>query len=141
MSAPATEHKSESPTKKDQFDVLLESLARHYTGFIDFAFKHGSFVFIILGWYVTLSTRQSQFALPERVLLTIAMFSLTTLHAIWAWRWYRKSAHAYKQLIDLAFLPDKYFWNERIHPFLACSIVFFHALISLLICFLIWWKL
>ena len=112
----------------------------YYTGLIDFEFRHGALLSVGLGWLITSESAKSFFEANEfpRIFATLAVLTLTFLHAFWVYKFYMKSKRAYNMLLELEFLPAAYFDDQRIQPYLALTFSSVHFIFSVVICTLLW---
>lgn len=131
---------SETLSNRDRFNVLHGTLSWLYSALIDFEFKHGSLLAIVLGWLITAENAQKFFAMSllARISITIAMLSLTILHAFWVRRFYAKSLRAYHTLNELALVPTRYYEDLRIQPSVVVTFCVIHAIFTIFTCVLVW---
>jgi hypothetical protein len=129
-----------SASAKERFEMLYDTLQQFYSGLIEFEFKHGAFLFLILGWLLTAD--KAQLFLkdhpPVRCLLMFSIVGLTAFHAIWVYRHYRSSTAVHRLLSTLRYVPDEYFEPLTIAPFLAVTFCGSHLSLSLILCFIAW---
>jgi hypothetical protein len=120
---------------KEKFDVLFGLLKDHYAGLIDFEFKHGTVLTLLLGWAIASKDAQAFLRDHHSVawLGCVGVFCYATFHSIWVWNFYRRSLRAYEQLSSLAFMPTDYFKFRRIQPFTVASFIVLHWVVAILI--------
>src|SRR5262245_59375167 len=101
----------EKASPKEQFDLLFGLLKDHYTGLIDFQFKHGTVLTLFIGWAIA-SEQAEKFVrghcsfawLGCAVLLFYVGF-----YSRWVWTFCQRSLLVYTQLCNLNFMPADYF--------------------------------
>jgi hypothetical protein len=129
-----------SASPQERFEVLYDTLQQFHAGLIEFEFKHGAFLFLILGWLLT--AEKAQLFLKDhpsvRCLLILSIIGLTTFHSIWVYRHYRSSTTLHRLLSSLRYVPDEYLEARTIAPFLVVTFCISHLLLSLVICFVAW---
>ena len=129
-----------SASAKERFEMLYATLQQFHSGLIEFEFKHGAFLFLILGWLLTADKAQLflQSHPPVRCLLMLSIVGLTVFHAYWVYRHYRSSTAVHRLLCSLRYVPDEYFVPRTIAPFLALTFCASHLLLSLVLCYIAW---
>jgi hypothetical protein len=78
--APATK-----ATPKEEYELLYETMKDFHQGIIDFEFKHGVVLSVIVGWFIT-SDRARDFIAKSSlsaVAIILVMILLTIFHFIW----------------------------------------------------------
>jgi hypothetical protein len=128
-----TDHIDAHATPKEEFDVLYATLHQLHEGLIEFEFRNGALLFLVLGWLLTAVDAHNLLRenLPIRLAITIALSGLTLLHAMWVHRHYVRSVAAHRLLLKLSYVPESYLEPRRIHKGLALSFGITHAYISL----------
>lgn len=138
MNASANQPQHSSP--KEEYALLYSILEQTYKGFIDFEFRHGGFLALIIGWLATSERAQLTIANAwcVRFGFTVSIGILTVLHAIWSSRWYRRSNLSYSKLTRLNYVPLGHFESLKIDRFLPTSFAILHTALSVFICVFIW---
>lgn len=147
MSIPLPERAQRDPqdpssysSPKEKFDVLYGMLKQTQEWLIDFEFKQGAFLFIVLGWTVSSDKAQAFFrAHPSMQLgMTALMLGLTSFHAYWVYMHYVRSRAVHRRLVGLDYMPLDYYEPQRVHRFLVVSFGASHLLISSIIIAAVW---
>jgi hypothetical protein len=120
---------------KEKFDTLYELLKEHYAGLIDFEFKHGTVLTLLLGW--VLASKDARDFLHSyggvARFVCVAVLLYAAFHSIWVWNFYRRSLLAYTQLCKLGYMPTEYFEKRCIQSFTVVSFIVLHWVVAFLI--------
>lgn len=115
-------------------------LEKSYNGLIDFEFKHGGFIAIVIGWLAT--SERAQLVITASVWIriagTISIIALTILHAIWCSRWYTRARLAYTQIIALNYMSKNHYDAFKMGIYLPVSFIILHFIFSITVCIFIW---
>ena len=104
-------------SRKDKHKQLFEALKQNFQGLIDYEFRHGTLLIIILGWVLTTQRAQEIFAVSHtiKMMFTFAIVLLTSFHAMWVFRQYFRSAELYLLLTTkVKYMEPEYFDSQRI---------------------------
>lgn len=134
------ESSSDLPSLKEKHDLLYGIHKQLFSTLLDFEFKHGTILIVIVGWVLTAQRTQELFAssVAIRIGISMAVFSLTLLHAIWVIRFYLRSAAVRRHLYELNYMPSGYYKPESIARFLVMSLSAVHFIVSGFILLVIW---
>ena len=126
------ESSSEWSSLKDKHDLLYGIHKQLFSTLLDFEFKHGTILIVIVGWVLTAQRAQELIAssVTIRIGISIAVLSLTLLHAIWVIRFYLRSSAVRRQLYELSYMPFGYYKPESIARFLVMSLCAVHFIVS-----------
>ena len=77
--------KETTASAKEKSDLLIGIVKDTYTGFIDFGFKHGTILLIIIGWIMTSERTQKIIAASPEVksVVVSGALILTILFSFW----------------------------------------------------------
>ena len=148
--APAPEQPAGSPgpnepdrprdraTPKERNDILVDQLKEYYAGIIDFEFKQGAVLLLILGWLLSTEAARKVMAADwaARAGVCSAALLLTAFHAVWVWRYYARSARVYARIAELKYIDTQDIESRRIPAFTRWSYTLIHGIGSALICVL-----
>lgn len=120
-------------TSAEKHDYLTELQAEYYKRLIDFAFRHGVFLTLVLGWIV--SSEQAQklilYSLTATILGAVSILGYALGYSWWVIRQYRKSEAVCEMLLKVGFMDPEFIELERIQRSFAQSFIGLHWLISL----------
>jgi len=122
-------------SRKAKFDMLFGLLKEHYAGLIDFEFKHGTVLTLLLGWRWPRTTlvafSQSPRSLRDSFAREFSSMQPSTPFGFAV----SIAGHFlhYKQLRQLRYMPTEYFEKRRIQPFTSISFVILNWVVALLI--------
>lgn len=106
-------------SRREEFDLLYDMLKQTQDWLIDFEFKQGAFLFIVLGWTVSSDKAQAFFRAHPfmQVAMTALMLGLTMFHAYWVYMHYVRSRAIHGRLVGLDYMPVDYYEPQRVHRF------------------------
>nr|WP_319387083.1 hypothetical protein [uncultured Roseibium sp.] len=134
---PEAEPKTATPREIHAY--LSDQLKSYHDGLIDFAFKHGVILTVILGWVVS-SERAQEFLgeTESKKIASLAALSLYALaHVLWVRRWYLKSNAVFGQLKDLKYMSIDKYKPQYVTKFMAGTFMAVHFAICTVIGFFI----
>lgn len=125
---------------KEIHELLISLLQKYYSGLIDFAFKNGAILTLILGWLIASDTAQAFFSSTMTIqLISIGMMSLYAIaHGLWVYKWYQKSNIAFSQLQELSYMDSRYYNSQRVQPYQAFLFMFIHGAGSVVTVLFLW---
>lgn len=126
----------ETATKKERNEILVCLLKEHYSGLIDFEFKHGGVLALIMGWLLSSDTARKTISNEQIAAWGICgtVLMLTFFHALWVWRFYQRSEAVYKTIDNLGYIIISDVESRRIPRFTILSFILFHFITSICIC-------
>jgi hypothetical protein len=137
--SPSGEQAAVEATPKERNELLVGLLKDHYAGLLDFEFKHGAFLTLILGWILSSETARKTFA-ADGIAVGVAcgaMLILTVLHAVWVRTFFTRSRDVYERIVELNYIPTRDVESRRITRLTRWSFTLFHLVVSVTACVLI----
>jgi hypothetical protein len=126
-------------TPKEQFDVLLSLLKDAHKDSVDFEFKHGTFLALIAGWFIT--SENARTFLSQRIIvvvvLCILLITLTCLHGVWVWQFKVRSDDAFHRIGQLGFIQQEMLARHTVTNITYRSFILVHSTVTMGICALI----
>ncbi|MGR9108680.1 MAG: hypothetical protein ACU843_17315 [Gammaproteobacteria bacterium] len=126
-------------TPKERCELLLSLLKDHYNGLVAFAFKHASLLSAAGGWLISSDSARTFLCAEPVVRYSLCGFLLliTLLHAMGVLRFRVRSEVAFKQLVEVNYMPKEYVEFRKISSSTATSTIATHILISIMILLLL----
>jgi hypothetical protein len=117
-------------TAREEYELLARTLKETRDGLIDYSFKHGTILTLIIGWIVSSGTTQEflKGSVGRKLLGSAFIGAYWILYTLWTVSWYRRSVAVYQHLIGLKYMPPEYYHDLRIPPVLVASFIALHAL-------------
>jgi hypothetical protein len=129
----------EQATLKERNDLLVALLKEHYSGLIDFEFKQGTVLTLVVGWILSSEVARRTFAADGiaagAVCVSVALLAI--FHAVWVRRFCARSEVVYKRIGELNYIDIKDVESGRIRPFTEWSFILIHSVVSVMICVLV----
>jgi hypothetical protein len=127
-------------TSTESNEYLSGLLTDYYKRLLDFAFKHGAFLALALGWVVSSKETQNFFegSVLGRMAGTGLLLVYAAMYLYWILRQRQRSEKVYRHLIALRFMPHVYFETERISAQFAASLVCLQVVVSVCIAVFVW---
>ena len=121
---------------KEKFDTLFGLLKDHYTGLLDFEFKHATVLTLLLGWGLVSNDARSFFDDHRAIAWCgcVGLIVYLIFYSFWVRNFYRRSLLAYSQLAELGYMPTEYFEMRRIQLFSVVTFIVLHWVVVGIIC-------
>lgn len=119
---------------------LVEQLSECKKELIDFAFRHGAVVCLVLGWLVSSEQAQRFFAASPwiQALSSIGLFIYALLYSRWVYLHYRHSRGIFRDLETNAFMDSKLFAFLLVRFDFALSFILLHEMLCVTMIVFIW---
>ena len=126
-------------TPKEEHELLYGIIKDFHDSIIDFEFKHGVILSVILGWIIT-SDKARDFISKSPIAyicIIIVMILLTTFHFIWVRVYSSRSKSAREAIRELDYMPVEFADLRIVSEFSARTFIVIHALVTTAICLMV----
>ena len=129
----------EAPTK-ERHEALYSTLKDIFWKSMEFEFKEGAILLVVLGWLLTAERAQDIIAgsVLVRAVSTVVILLLTTFHAIYVVRCFFRSARVRQQLQDLAYMPPDFYESMTFPKYFVVMFCGMHFVASLAVIIIVW---